>query len=160
MLEESLEEFPGAVVLVSHDRDLMDRLCTEVIGLDGRGGSWRTAASGSGSRRTRRTRSAGRRKHAKLDAETLRRAAKKAKKLSYREQKEWDGMEAAVHAAEEVVVAKQAAVEAAGTAGHVALTEACRELEDAATRRGESVRPLAGTGGETRIMFSRTRRSR
>ena len=38
VLEDSLEEFPGAVVLVSHDRDLMDRLCTSVIGLDGLGG--------------------------------------------------------------------------------------------------------------------------
>jgi ATP-binding cassette subfamily F protein uup len=39
VLEDSLAEFPGALVLVSHDRDLMDRLCTEVVGLDGRGGS-------------------------------------------------------------------------------------------------------------------------
>ena len=39
VLEDSLAEFPGAVVLVSHDRDLMDRLCTEVVGLDGRGGA-------------------------------------------------------------------------------------------------------------------------
>ena len=38
-LEDSLEEFPGALVLVSHDRALMDRLCTEVVGLDGRGGA-------------------------------------------------------------------------------------------------------------------------
>src|SRR5204863_2322835 len=37
VLEDSLAEFAGALVLVSHDRDLMDRLCTEVIGLDGRG---------------------------------------------------------------------------------------------------------------------------
>ena len=39
VLEDSLAEFPGALVLVSHDRDLMDRLCTEVVGLDGRGGA-------------------------------------------------------------------------------------------------------------------------
>src|SRR5207302_4686737 len=39
VLEDSLEEFAGALVLVSHDRDLMDRLCTQVVGLDGRGGS-------------------------------------------------------------------------------------------------------------------------
>src|SRR5262249_4003930 len=39
VLEESLAEFPGALVLVSHDRELMDRVCTEVIGLDGRGGA-------------------------------------------------------------------------------------------------------------------------
>ena len=46
VLEDSLEEFPGAVVLVSHDRDLMDRLCTEVIGLDGRGGAARYGSVG------------------------------------------------------------------------------------------------------------------
>src|SRR5262249_17613210 len=39
VLEDSLEEFAGALVLVSHDRELIDRLCTEVVGLDGRGGS-------------------------------------------------------------------------------------------------------------------------
>src|SRR5205807_3109807 len=39
VLEDSLEEFPGALVMVSHDRDLLDRLCTEVVGLDGRGGA-------------------------------------------------------------------------------------------------------------------------
>src|SRR5206468_3129836 len=39
VLEDSLAEFPGALVLVSHDRDLLDRLCTDVVGLDGRGGA-------------------------------------------------------------------------------------------------------------------------
>src|SRR5206468_11831791 len=39
VLEDSLADFPGALVLVSHDRDLMDRLCTAMIGLDGRGGA-------------------------------------------------------------------------------------------------------------------------
>src|SRR5262249_32060592 len=39
VLEDSLAEFQGALVLVSHDRDLMDRLCSHVVGLDGRGGA-------------------------------------------------------------------------------------------------------------------------
>src|SRR5205085_11735400 len=39
VLEDSLAEFPGALVVVSHDRELLDRLCTEVVGLDGRGGA-------------------------------------------------------------------------------------------------------------------------
>ena len=46
VLEDSLAEFPGALVLVSHDRELMDRLCTEVVGLDGRGGAAMYASVG------------------------------------------------------------------------------------------------------------------
>ena len=39
VLEGSLEEFPGAVLLVTHDRFMLDRLSTQVLGLDGRGGA-------------------------------------------------------------------------------------------------------------------------
>src|SRR5581483_8553003 len=39
VLEESLADFPGALVLVTHDRSLLDRLCTEILGLDGQGGA-------------------------------------------------------------------------------------------------------------------------
>src|SRR5262245_52850747 len=37
VLEESLIEFEGAVVLVTHDRFMLDRVCTEILGLDGNG---------------------------------------------------------------------------------------------------------------------------
>src|SRR5204863_5653853 len=37
VLEESLLEFRGALVLVTHDRYMMDRLSTDIVGLDGRG---------------------------------------------------------------------------------------------------------------------------
>ncbi len=37
VLEESLLEFPGAMVLVTHDRYLLDRVSTAVVGLDGNG---------------------------------------------------------------------------------------------------------------------------
>ena len=33
VIEESLKEFPGAVVLISHDRCLVDRVCTQILGL-------------------------------------------------------------------------------------------------------------------------------
>jgi ATP-binding cassette subfamily F protein uup len=38
ILEESLLEYPGALVLVTHDRYLLDRVSTIVLGLDGAGG--------------------------------------------------------------------------------------------------------------------------
>ena len=129
VLEESLEEFPGAIVMVSHDRELMQRLCTEVIGLDGLGGmvscanvdQWLAAYTANESRRAK--------DEAKEKTAVRSAAPKKQKKLSYKEQQEWDGMEAAIHEAERIVSVKQAAVEAAGSS-HVALVEACRELED------------------------------
>ena len=37
VLEESLLDFPGALVLVSHDRYLLDRMSTVLLGLDGAG---------------------------------------------------------------------------------------------------------------------------
>jgi ABC transport system ATP-binding/permease protein len=129
VLEDSLAEFPGALVLVSHDRDLMDRLCTEVIGLDGRGGS---APYGSISQWL----AAYERPVAdvaKPAAPPPQRSAPppKQRKLSYREQQEWEGMEAAILTAEETVAARQAEVDRAAASGHVALAEACRGLEAA-----------------------------
>src|SRR5205823_7069391 len=37
VLESSLEEFTGAIVLVTHDRYLLDRLSSEILALDGKG---------------------------------------------------------------------------------------------------------------------------
>lgn len=37
VLEESLREFPGALVLVTHDRFLLDSICNMILGFNGRG---------------------------------------------------------------------------------------------------------------------------
>jgi ATP-binding cassette subfamily F protein uup len=133
VLEDSLSEFPGALVLISHDRELLDRLCTEVIGLDGRGGAavygsveqWLAAYEGSAPETARPA------KPAAPAAARPAPPAPKPRRLSYREQQELEGMEAAILAAEEAVAGRTADVERAATAGHVALAEACRALENA-----------------------------
>ena len=38
VLEESLREFPGGLILVTHDRYMLEKVCTQFIGLDGEGG--------------------------------------------------------------------------------------------------------------------------
>ncbi|HWG44106.1 MAG TPA: ABC-F family ATP-binding cassette domain-containing protein [Gemmataceae bacterium] len=132
VLEDSLTEFPGALVLVSHDRELMDRLCTEVIGLDGSGGA---ALYGSISQWL----AAYQAQQAKSQipnpkSQTSQRPASvtpKPRKLSYREQQELEQMETAILTAEEAVTRHHDEVERAATAGHVALADACRELEEA-----------------------------
>ena len=39
VLEQSLLEFPGALILVTHDRYLLDRISTTLLALDGKGGA-------------------------------------------------------------------------------------------------------------------------
>jgi ABC transport system ATP-binding/permease protein len=127
-LEDSLADFPGALVVVSHDRDLLDRLCSEVIGLDGRGGSasygnvsqWLSAYERATTPKPEMR---------KTIVEVIPRNTK-AKKLNYREQQELEQMEVAILSAEESVAARTVEVERAATVGHVALTEACRRLEE------------------------------
>jgi ATP-binding cassette subfamily F protein uup len=43
ILEENLLDFPGALVLVTHDRYLLNRVASTVLGLDGRGNAGRFA---------------------------------------------------------------------------------------------------------------------
>ncbi len=88
VLEENLAEFPGALVLVTHDRFMLDRVSTMVLGLDGEGGAtvfaeysqWEQA---QGARKPERT--------AKEDTRAKDPASKK--KLSYIEAREWDTIE-------------------------------------------------------------------
>jgi len=90
LLEESLIDFPGALVLVSHDRHLVDRVTTEILALDGDGGvqryadydQWQADRRAAGSPRTS--------KPATTEREPRR---PEAKRLTYLEKREWDGME-------------------------------------------------------------------
>ncbi|HLW65584.1 MAG TPA: ABC-F family ATP-binding cassette domain-containing protein [Gemmataceae bacterium] len=131
-LEDSLADFPGALVVVSHDRDLLDRLCTEVIGLDGRGGSALYGNVGQWLSAYERATTASTEMQKPLIESKPRfdLRSTKSKKLNYREQQEMEQMEAAILSAEESVAARQAEVELAAQVGHVALTEACRRLEE------------------------------
>jgi ABC transport system ATP-binding/permease protein len=129
VLENSLAEFPGAIVLVSHDRDLMDRLCTEVVGLDGAGGAAIYASVSQWLAALERSQKAA--EKAEAPAKQVSSPKPKAKKLNYREQQELAGMEAAILAADQAVGEREIEVQSASTAGHVALTEACRALDEA-----------------------------
>jgi ATP-binding cassette subfamily F protein uup len=97
VLEESLSEFPGALVLVTHDRFMLDRVSTVVLGLDGQGGAelyadywqWEAAQSRAVPKPEKET------------AAPVRPAAPPAKKkLSYLEAREWEQMESRILEAE------------------------------------------------------------
>ncbi|HEV8628848.1 MAG TPA: ABC-F family ATP-binding cassette domain-containing protein [Thermoanaerobaculia bacterium] len=128
VLEESLLEHEGAIVLVTHDRLLLDRVSNGILALDGEGGAERFADVAQWLERRQ-----ARAPRAKAAPAAAPPSKPRAKKLSYREQQEWDGMEGAVLAAEERLGAADAAVadpavatDAAALQGRAAAAAAAR----------------------------------
>jgi ATP-binding cassette subfamily F protein uup len=124
VLEESLLEFPGALVLVTHDRYLLDRVSTCILALDGRGGAvpyadydqWEQGRSrgapGAAAARSRRL-------PPPADA-----PGGRPRKLGYLEQREWDEMETRILEAEgRLESCRHAAADPAVAADHRALAE-------------------------------------
>jgi ATP-binding cassette subfamily F protein uup len=128
VLEESLEEFPGAVVLVTHDRSLLDRLCSDIVGLDGRGGARLFADYSRWTAAQEELDVADRKAATVVIAPKAPR--ERARKLSYREQCEWDDMETRILEAEENLERCRQNVEQAGT-DRVRLETSCRALDEA-----------------------------
>jgi ATP-binding cassette subfamily F protein uup len=113
ILEENLLEFRGALVLVTHDRYMMDRVSTIVLGLDGLGEAG-TFADYSQWEVWQRSQEAAA-KSAPEKTEPVRRVAEK-KKLSYIESREFESMEQRIAEAEAALQAKRAALEDPGIA--------------------------------------------
>jgi ATP-binding cassette subfamily F protein uup len=129
VLEESLIEFPGALVLVSHDRHLVDRVTTEILALDGNGGVQRYADYDQWQTDRRAT---GKPKKSKTATTESRGPRPESKRLTYREQREWEGMEERVLAAEARVAAARARAEDPSIATDAAaLQERVQALDEA-----------------------------
>ncbi|HSU19969.1 MAG TPA: ATP-binding cassette domain-containing protein, partial [Acidobacteriaceae bacterium] len=133
ILEEALLEFDGAVVLVTHDRYLLDRVTESVLGLDGRGNAALFASYSQWEAwREENSTEPGRPEPAKPVANAPPSPVSARKKLSYLEQREYDGIEARVHAADErLEAAKQRVGDPAVAVDAAALTQALAELEAA-----------------------------
>ena len=109
VLEENLSDFPGALVLVTHDRYMLDRVSTLVLGLDGNGGAdlfadysqWEAAQSKVKSSAPDLSP-----KTAKPEAIAAAPPSSK-KRLSYLENREWESMEAQIEAADQDLAAHQ-----------------------------------------------------
>jgi ABC transport system ATP-binding/permease protein len=139
ILEESLLEFRGSLVLVTHDRYMLDRVSTIVLGLDGQGSAERFAdysqwetwqaerqqAAQAGTRGTART----------AAAES---PSSPKRKLSYLEAREYSSIEERVAAAEEKLELKRtAAADPAIASDAPSLMNAHAELEEAQTEVDE-----------------------
>src|SRR5215831_13879599 len=107
VLEENLAEFEGALVLVTHDRLMLDRVSTSILVLDGEGGA-QTFADYTQWEAARDEAIAARR--ARMAPPAVR-ERQRPKRLGYLEQREWEGMEDAIVAAETAAEACRMAAE-------------------------------------------------
>ncbi len=142
VLEQSLEEFPGAVVLVTHDRAMLARVCTHFLALDGLGGSahyvdytqWQTAQQRAAAPKPAKSPSEkslpdNRLKPSESDIDAATPSAAKKIKLAYKEQRELAEIEPAILVTEAEVVALEARLHDPDVANdHRTLREAATKL--------------------------------
>jgi ATP-binding cassette subfamily F protein uup len=139
ILEESLLEYTGALVLITHDRYMLDRVSTIVLGLDGLGNA-ETFADYSQWEQWQREQGSANSDGSSADATaTPAHSAPQSnstgkKKLSYLEAREYATIEDRVEAAEERLNAARDLLDDPGVATNaVALTAALHEMEVAQT---------------------------
>ena len=119
ILEQNLLDYPGALVLVTHDRYMLDRVSTTVLALDGRGNSERFADYGQSEQWMRTQMAAGEAEPAVSVSTVVEQpvteqkpaaAAVAKKRLSYLEQREWETIEKQIHEADERLARATAAL--------------------------------------------------
>ena len=124
VLEDSLLEFTGALVLVTHDRWLLDRVSTRLLALNGTGraewfadyAQWEAAQG----------RNATEDRMAQPSTERATPGGRsKRKGLSYKEQREWEQIEAKILEAEKQVTTCQAAASDPAIASSAADLQEC-----------------------------------
>ena len=135
ILEENLLDFPGALVLVTHDRYLLNRVSSTVLGLDGRGHTGRFAdyAQWEDWMEEQEEKTQNKPERSASSANTAKR------KLSYLEAREFAAIEERVEESDARLAAARDRVEHPEIATNaVALQQALEEL-DAAQRENDAL---------------------
>jgi ATP-binding cassette subfamily F protein uup len=133
ILEESLVDFPGALVLVTHDRYLLDRVSSLVLGLDGKANAEQFADYSQWEvwreQQPQTTRTQARRE---TQADANRQSSSGRKKLSYLESRDMETIEERITAAEERLTKTRAQLEdMAVVTDPKRLQDAYKEIEEA-----------------------------
>ena len=143
ILEENLLDFPGALILVTHDRYLLNRVASTVLGLDGRGHTgqfadysqwedWLVEQDDAQDKASRRADGSIKGQQAGTGSATSANAGSGKKKLSYLEAREFAAIEHKVEVSDARLAAARDHVEHPDVATNsIALQEALKELDAA-----------------------------
>ena len=153
ILEQALLEFRGSIVLVTHDRYLLDRVSTLVLGLDGERGAESFADYAQWeSWQAERKRAPNETEAPRRSPQASERSTQSPKKLSYVEAREYATIEERISDAEQVLQRKRAELENPAIASdgtklvvaQAAMEEAQRDL-DALYARWAELEEKAGS---------------
>ena len=99
VLEEALIAFPGVVCVVSHDRYFLNRVCTDILAFEGDGKIRHSVCDYEYylEKKQRASAAVPKREEFKLAAAEAKPKPGKSRKLSFKEQRELEGMEAQIH---------------------------------------------------------------
>ena len=108
ILEESLLEFRGSLVLVTHDRYMLDRVSTVVLGLDGQGSAQSFADYAQWELWQEENKGSEKAKERAQPASSSRPETQAKKKLSYLEAREYSNIEQRIAQAEQLLQTRRA----------------------------------------------------
>jgi len=131
ILEESLLEFEGALVLVTHDRYLLDRVSTVVLGLDESGSAERFADYSQWAAEQAARKQAKPKQPTQATAPAVSPALPQKKKLSYIEGREFESIEQKIAALEEALHEKRGSVQEIAMKDPRRLEQVYQEIEAA-----------------------------
>lgn len=122
ILEDYLEQFPGAVITVSHDRYFLDRTIEHLFAFEGQGSIRHFFGNYSEYLEIRRMEKSeepspevAKNQSDKTEKSSANRGNNRTRKLSYKDQKEWDEIEGKIAALEERLVVLKQEIAASGS---------------------------------------------
>ncbi|CAM3447694.1 ABC transporter ATP-binding protein [Brevibacillus invocatus] len=122
ILEDYLEQFPGAVITVSHDRYFLDRTIEHLFAFEGQGSIRHFFGNYSEYLEIRRMEKSeepspevAKNQTDNTEKSSGNRGNNRTRKLSYKDQKEWDGIEGRIAALEERLVVLKQEIAASGS---------------------------------------------
>lgn len=113
VLEDFIEQFPGVVITISHDRFFLDRIAKKLWVLDGKGHT--NEVQEIYSDYVEQLLQEPTEQQPSIEKKKTTKTKEQRKKLSFKEQKEWTSIEADIAKVEEAILVSEKEIEAAGS---------------------------------------------
>lgn len=115
VLEDFIENFPGVVITISHDRFFLDRIAKKLWILDGKGGVSESLDIYTDYLAKRESELQQEAKEMKLEKPKVEKQKSEKKKLSFKEQKEWESIADTIAQVEEKIMTTEDEISSAGS---------------------------------------------